>query len=213
LMDIHMPEMDGFETTRIIREDPNLDGLPIIAMTAYATATDRKKFLDAGMDHHIPKPIDRRQLLDVLAACADGQCLPPETETAMPEGGAAQIPEHLPGLAVAAGLDQLGIPVEVYADIVAQYCDTFAGFTEEFAVLIKDGDFETAHRQAHSLKGAAKNIAATDIGIAATELEAACVEEDTSAIAALLPGITAGLEQLTTSATTLQRAVDSTNKM
>lgn len=64
LMDIQMPEMDGLETTRIIRRRERLSGthIPIIAMTAYAVKGDKEKFIKEGMDGYISKPIKANQL-------------------------------------------------------------------------------------------------------------------------------------------------------
>ena len=66
LMDMQMPVMDGVEATRMIRSDPSLQGLPIIAMTANAMAADREKCLKAGMNDHVAKPIDPDELFAVL---------------------------------------------------------------------------------------------------------------------------------------------------
>ena len=68
LMDIQMPVMDGYEATRRIRAmDGPLAHIPIIAMTANAFSEDRKAALDAGMDEHVPKPINIDTLKQVLA--------------------------------------------------------------------------------------------------------------------------------------------------
>jgi len=66
LMDIQMPVMDGLTATKRIRELPQFDNLPIIAMTAHAMADDRQKCLDAGMQEYLTKPIDVRQLYAAL---------------------------------------------------------------------------------------------------------------------------------------------------
>ena len=68
LMDIQMPIMDGYEATRQIRalEDPDIAGIPIIAMTANAFEEDKKTALEAGMNGHIAKPIDVPVLLELL---------------------------------------------------------------------------------------------------------------------------------------------------
>lgn len=69
LMDVQMPVMDGVEATKAIRGASSLGGkssIPIIAMTAYAMAGDKEKFLAAGMDEYIAKPIDKAALLEVI---------------------------------------------------------------------------------------------------------------------------------------------------
>ncbi|UQZ88965.1 hypothetical protein C4J81_07050 [Deltaproteobacteria bacterium Smac51] len=67
LMDIQMPEMDGLTAAMKIREHPGLKALPIVAMTAHALEEDRRKSLDAGMNEHISKPFDLKELFLCLA--------------------------------------------------------------------------------------------------------------------------------------------------
>ncbi len=69
LMDVQMPKMNGYDAARAIRalDNPDLAGIPIVAMTANAFDEDRRKAFESGMNAHIAKPIDVEKLLGVLA--------------------------------------------------------------------------------------------------------------------------------------------------
>ena len=74
LMDVQMPEMDGLETTTAIRRQEAHTGrrTPIVALTAYASPSDRRRCLQAGMDGHLTKPLDPMQLEQVVRQARTG---------------------------------------------------------------------------------------------------------------------------------------------
>jgi two-component system chemotaxis sensor kinase CheA len=66
VMDIMMPELDGYETIRMIRQMPEFQGLPIIALTAKAMKHDRKKCIEAGASDYLRKPVEIKQLMSLI---------------------------------------------------------------------------------------------------------------------------------------------------
>ena len=68
LMDLSLPEIDGWEATRRLKAEPETRGIPVIALTAHAMVGDREKALDAGCDDFDTKPVDFQRLLDKMGA-------------------------------------------------------------------------------------------------------------------------------------------------
>jgi two-component system, sensor histidine kinase and response regulator len=89
LMDVQMPEVDGFEATRQIRQQEQITGrhVPIVATTAHAMIGDRERCLQAGMDDYLSKPINRLELLAVLARQSPQRALSPAEQVPEAEFG------------------------------------------------------------------------------------------------------------------------------
>ena len=66
LMDIQLPGMDGLSATRIIKKDPELKDVPVVALTSYAMQGDDKKATEAGCEHYITKPINTRKFIETV---------------------------------------------------------------------------------------------------------------------------------------------------
>lgn len=67
LLDINLPDIDGIEVTQRIKSNPSLAHIPIVALTANAMFGDRERFLDAGCDGYLAKPVSKTELLNTLA--------------------------------------------------------------------------------------------------------------------------------------------------
>jgi signal transduction histidine kinase/CheY-like chemotaxis protein/HPt (histidine-containing phosphotransfer) domain-containing protein/CHASE3 domain sensor protein len=184
LMDMQMPEMDGYEATARIRASDFAD-LPIIAMTAHATAEDRQRCLDAGMNDHVTKPIDPALLFAAVARCykPDALAVSPTQDTGAVEVPAVEIPV-IEGLDTNDALRRLGGNRSLYLKLLRQFLDLAST-----PVLIDEGlaasDWQTAGRLAHTLKGVAGNLGAGAVQQAAGAVERAV--EERSAMTALQP--------------------------
>ncbi|MEJ1297855.1 MAG: transporter substrate-binding domain-containing protein [Candidatus Sedimenticola sp. (ex Thyasira tokunagai)] len=175
LMDCQMPVMDGYTATRKIREQDHLKDLPVIAMTANVMAGDREKALAAGMNDHIAKPINVRDMFNSMAKWITPS--KPFEEAAgqprQPTMDADQFPE-LPGINVTQGLATTENNPDLYRKLLFRFWESQKEFEEQFRAALADEDGEAATRAAHTLKGVAGNLGAETLQDAAQSLEAAC---------------------------------------
>ncbi len=180
LMDIQMPEMDGLEATGEIRSSgkSGVSELPIIAMTAHAMSGDSEKSLEAGMNGHLTKPIDPDELLATLTKWikARPQAVASEPEAAVVvDSGEVELPS-VGGLDIDDGLRRVGGNRKLYRNLLVKFSRDFAGSAQEIRGLLEQGDLATAERLAHTVKGVAGNIGASDLQTKATELDDALKE-------------------------------------
>ena len=196
LMDVQMPEMDGFEATRAIREreerarsqlslqssglrtpDSGLLHVPIVAMTAHAMKGDRERCLAAGMDAYVSKPLEARQLFAVIdsvlpaptdpESSAPGQATPTEAET-------GTLAQTAPAEAVFdrdATLDRVDGNRELLRELIGLFFDEIPGLLSTIQETITQCDAKALERTAHTLKGAVGNFSAQGAYAASLRLE------------------------------------------
>jgi CheY-like chemotaxis protein/HPt (histidine-containing phosphotransfer) domain-containing protein len=192
-MDVHMPEMNGYEAARTLRERGF--EVPIVAVTANVTRGERERCIEAGMNDYLAKPFKSHDLTPLLhrwltarsaasgpseesdgAAAATGSEAPaaPEAapESAESGNGARSVFEYQDALAAF-----MGQP-EVVSKVVAKFMDRTASQIEEIRGQLESGDFENARIVAHTIKGGAWNLEARRLGDAAALLEETTRNED-----------------------------------
>jgi two-component system, sensor histidine kinase and response regulator len=178
-MDLQMPEMDGFTATKLLRAQPQLQGLPIIAMTAHALVEERQRCLEAGMNDHVSKPIDPDALFATLMRWAKPRQAQDEGIKARPVRAADDVilPE-IDGVDVAGGLKRVAGNKRLYRDLLLQFAAKQGDANAQISVAIESGDRKLAERIAHTVKGVAGNIGIGQVSTAAEKLERAIREVD-----------------------------------
>jgi two-component system, sensor histidine kinase and response regulator len=202
LMDCQMPEMDGYRATGIIRNPKckiRNPRVPVIALTAHASGSDREKCLNAGMDDYMSKPIRPKELLEML-----GRWLPEEREQEPPAAEPGQ-PDPIPS-----ALRELGEDVFNEADllerlmgdrdlaqvIVVGFLGDMVGQIDSLRASVEAADYSRAQRVAHTIKGAAANIGASLFKNAALEMEKAAESGNVETLRLSLPELQGRYVQL-----------------
>jgi PAS domain S-box-containing protein len=162
LMDVQMPEMDGFEATRQIRKLETQKGghIPIIAMTAYATEGDRERCLAAGMDDYVSKPISAGKLFKAIEALIP---LEESVQTADEKKGCALNEDVL--------IKSFKDDHSLFKELVEIFVNDYPQMLTSLRKSLKATDAKTFTRTAHSLKGMLRNFEAEAAADTAFDLE------------------------------------------
>lgn len=211
LMDVQMPEMDGLTATRKIRMSYLATELPIIAMTAHAYPEERERCFDAGMNDHIPKPVDPSLLLAVLTrwlrrapsvppaqTTAQTPMRPPETS---PE--TSDLPSDLAPFDIATALRRVNGKSALLRRLIVSFGQSYPNFRTDIEALLGAGRFDDAHRLAHTLKGVAGSLELPETAALADKVEHRLAHRDLGGLSALLDELDDALKPAVAAARTL----------
>ncbi|MBN1866615.1 response regulator [Candidatus Sumerlaeota bacterium] len=211
-MDIQMPEMDGLDATRRIRNgdfsvlDP---GVPIIAMTAHAMSEDRKRCLAAGMDDYVTKPIEVSEIVAAIdrivqkhrggkeplpSPARDRTAVRTPAAKPKPEG-----PEEEPVFRLQEVLERVGQDESLLLELIAMFLERLPEQIRTIRDAHANRDATTLEREAHSLKGAAANVGAARLRTAAARVEEKAREGRIDAVGAMLDNLDSEARTLTDS--------------
>ena len=179
LMDLQMPEMDGYEATRRIRRDVQFKELPIIAMTAHALTQDREQCLATGMNDHITKPIEPNELFaSLIRWIKPGSRVTPDVAFLQPvtqhDSEQATFPDAVPGINISSGLQRLRGNQTLFLSLLDEFLRDFSSVAHQIRDTLKghrQNDLSSAANLAHTVKGLAGNVSAETLFEAAAALE------------------------------------------
>jgi two-component system, sensor histidine kinase and response regulator len=166
LMDIQMPVMDGYEATRLLREQPRYAALPIIAMTAHAMVEEQNRCAVLGMNAHVAKPFRLENLLQTLAPYFH---TPTEHLLAVQPAASASaaapvfggsLAEIIPGIDLEKGLSLCDGKMELYRNILEGYAREYSELVNTLRLHLANGQYMELTNLAHSFKGLSGTIGA-----------------------------------------------------
>jgi CheY-like chemotaxis protein len=178
LMDAHMPRVDGFEATRIIRANPNYDHIVIVALSGDTAADDIKKMTDSGMQEHLEKPLKMDAFYDILYAYTKVDKTHNNSEFVE-----VIMTKELNG---DKGLEVCGGDESFYRDILDEFTNNYTKSAQSIQTLLENNEIDKADALLLDIVGLSANIGADNINSIAINLKEAIKDTDKSTSLTLL---------------------------
>lgn len=196
LMDVRMPEMDGYSATAAIRNREKQTGhhIPIVALTANALADDRQACLDSGMDDYAAKPVDLETIDRILAKWL----IPnePKSHNTEKRPDLAQTVATLPIFDRSSLSERLMGDKEVELNILKFFLEEGRRQIDELRELLTSQDNATTRTQAHKVKGAAANIGGNRVQAVAAAMEKDCADSRVELARTRMPLLEVAFDEL-----------------
>lgn len=163
LMDAHMPRVDGFEATRIIRENPKFDHIVVVALSGDTASDDIQKMKNAGMSEQLEKPLRMESLYKIIYAYTG-------KETDTDELIEAKMTKNLD---VDKGLQTCGGDEDFYREILAEFIADYGNSSDTLGELLRSHNLHDADAYLLDIIGVTENIGAHPLGEIASNLKLA----------------------------------------
>lgn len=177
LIDIRMPEMDGYETTRRIRALQDTENLPIIALSADAVEGVAEKAKAAGMNGYLTKPLNPLKLIDILKSYIEIEAISEDLED-LPDERTEAVKDAQACLDWEKGVRRIGGNKRKYREIIRQFISNHSEDANKLEYLLSSNDLTEAKILVHTIKGIANNIGAISLQDASVTLEKAILDND-----------------------------------
>lgn len=171
LMDVQMPEMDGHEATKLIRQNSQFQDLPIVAMTAHALLIERERCFDSGMNAHIAKPVNPNELYQTVADWCSSFVVTNNDHRAISANGNTDRSLSIKGVDTRLGLSRTMGDRQLYFKLLKLFVIDQRMAVSKIKEALAQADYKTAEMIAHTLKGVAGLIGA-DVQLLAARIEA-----------------------------------------
>ncbi len=186
LMDLQMPEMDGYTASKEIREIETQKEIPIVAMTADAMAGIKEKCLESGMQDFVTKPIDPDELFGVLVKWIKLSGQRNHIQEQRPKSSDEIELPKFNHINVEDGLQRVIGHKKLYVSLLEKFYSSNLNTIDEIKKAIKENDCQKEVRLAHTVKGVAGNLGAAELNKAAAKLEIELKKENVQDISGLL---------------------------